>query len=286
MSTTRWDGAGRWARAGLAAAVAGAVALGMGGCNTNANNLVEANRALTDQNQSLIAENETLRSANASLQQAVEARDRSLSDFRAMIERLRGENSSLASQFDEFQDRLRNIKFGQLDPVTDRALKDLAAQYPDLITYDENRGMVRFTSDLTFASGSDEVTTAGRQSLEALGRILSSPAAQGYDIKIVGHTDSQRVRQLPGRKFSDNWELSAFRSISVMREFTKMGVAPERLEVAGRGEWMPAVANVGKGNTPQNRRVEIFLVKGAGWKPSAAPRSTPAKANVDEDLMK
>src|SRR6185295_1744187 len=98
-------------------------------------------RALTDQNQSLSAENETLRSANASLQQAVENRDRTMSDFRAMIERLKDENGQLTGQMASFDERLRGIKFGQLDPATDKALKDLAAQYPNLITYDENRGM-------------------------------------------------------------------------------------------------------------------------------------------------
>ena len=45
-----------------------------------------------------------------------------------------------------------------LDPATDQALRDLAAQYPDLVVYDPDRGMIRFTSDLTFGSGSAEVT--------------------------------------------------------------------------------------------------------------------------------
>lgn len=290
MISNGWDGAVRALRVGALALVALTAATGLTGCNKNSNELLEANRALTDQNQTLSAENETLRSANASLTSAVESRDKTISDFRRFIEQLKSENSGLQGQLSAFDERLKGIKFGQLDPATDQALKDLAAQYPDLITYDADRGMVRFTSDLTFASGSDEVTSAGRQSLEALARILTGSAASGYDVKIVGHTDSQRVRQITGRKFTDNWELSAFRSISVMREFTKIGVAPERLEVAGRGEWLPAVQNTAKGNTPQNRRVEIFLVRGSGFRGTTAAKpmpASPAKAKASEDdLMK
>src|SRR5262249_32441922 len=147
-------------------------------------------------------------------------------------------------------------------------------------------------SDLTFASGSDEVTEAGRRSLDAFGKILTGSSALGYDIKVLGHTDSQRVTAKPGRPFKNNWELSAFRAISVMNEFTKIGVQPERGEVAGRGEYKPAVQNTAKGNTPQNRRVEIFLVKGAGFHPSTTntattPSKSPKKANASEDdLMK
>lgn len=283
MSTMRRDGSWRMVAAGLLAAAA----MGLGGCNNSANNLVEQNRALTDQNVTLATENETLRSANASLQSAVESRDKAMSEFRSLIERLKGDNSTLAAAMAGWDDRLKNIKFGQLDPATDLALKELAAQYPDLITYDADRGMVRFTSDLTFASGSHEVTDQGRRSLDAFGKILTSNSAMGYDIKIVGHTDSQPVRQIASRTFHDNWELSAFRSISVMREFTKMGVSPERLEVAGRGEWLPAVANTAKGNTPQNRRVEIFLVRGSGFHPSAIRAGNPGKAKATEDdLMK
>src|SRR5262249_42001804 len=120
----------------------------------------------------------------------------------------------------------------------------------------------------------------------------SGPSAQGYDIKIIGHTDTQVVRQIKGRDFKDNWELSAFRSISVMHEFTHMGVEPGRIEIAGRGEFQPAVANMAKGNTPQNRRVEIFLVRGSGFhsapsNTATTPSKSPKKANASEDdLMK
>ncbi len=299
MSRIGTDGAvGRLAgrfgvRAFVVAVAAVVVGAGLGGCNQRTNEIVEENRALKDRNAVLQQENETLQAANTALQAAVDSRDATLKEFHAFIEKLKSENANLASSMSDFETRLAGINFGQLDPATDQALQNLAAQYPDLISYDANRGVVRFSSDLTFASGSDQVTDAGRNSLAALAKILAGGPASAYDVRVVGHTDSQKVRQVPGRSFKDNWELSAFRSISVMREITKMGVVDERVEIAGRGQWMPQVANSASGNTPQNRRVELFLVRGNGTaqarantpSSSPSPAPSPAKASA-EDIMK
>lgn len=43
-----------------------------------------------------------------------------------------------------------------------------------------------------------------------------------------------------------------------------MGVQPSRMLAAGWGEFRPAVENAPSGNTPQNRRVEIFFAKSSG----------------------
>lgn len=260
----------------------------LGGCNARSNELLETNRALTDRNVALQQENESLQSANASLQAAVENRDRLLAEARADLQRLGGANQDLLARLQQWDERLRTMKFGELDPATDQALRDLAAQYPDLVVYDADRGMIRFTSDLTFGSGSAEVTAAGRQSLGALGRILTAGTAAQYDIRVVGHTDAQPIRSAANRGHPTNWHLSAHRAISVKDELTKMGVANERIEVAGRGEWQPAVPNNPNGNTPQNRRVEIFLVRStrpsAAAPAAAAPAPAPAPVREDDTI--
>ena len=276
-------------RAGAAMMVVLVAGMALGGCNQRSDELLQTNRALTDRNVALQQENESLQSANASLQAAVENRDRLLGETRAEMQRLGGANQNLLNQLEDWDRTLRNMKFGQLDPETDRLLRDLAAQYPDLVVYDDARGMIRFTSDLTFGSGSAEVTAAGRQSLGALGRILTSGAAGQYDIRVVGHTDAQPIVRTRNQH-PTNWHLSAHRAISVKDELTKMGVGNERIEVAGRGEFQPAVPNAANGNTPQNRRVEIFLVRstrptaGAPAPAAAAPEPAPAPAPTDDPM--
>lgn len=260
---------------GLVAAVGVVVlASGLGGCNQRTGELMETTRALQDRNVVLQQENESLQSANASLQAAVENRDRMVAQMRADLSQFSGTNAELLARMEQMDGIYRTMKFGQLDPTTDAALRQLASQYPDVIVYDSDRGMIRFTSDLTFSSGSADVTPAGKQSLQALGRILQDASAMAYDIRVVGHTDSQRISSGTAQRHPTNLHLSAHRAISVFNELKGMGVTAERMEVAGRGEFMPAAPNTATGNTPQNRRVEIFLVR--SMRPSTASSGAAA----------
>lgn len=273
------------------AATVTAVALGLGGCNNKNNDLLESNRALTDRNQQLVAELEAKDATIASLQQGMDAAQRTAGGGRDQVSQLLAENSRLQQMLNEMDQKMRGMNFGSLDPETDAALRALAAQYPDLIEYDADRGMVRFKSDLTFASGSDEITSSGKQSLDALARILQSAATINYDVRVVGHTDSQKISSKTAARHPTNMHLSAHRAISARNELVRAGVDAQRVEIAGRGEFMPLVANTGSGNTPQNRRVEIFLVKGSGIRPAlAAPAPAPSRpasgGDANDDTIK
>lgn len=288
MNATDASGGGRGRLAGMVGMTVLALGMGLGGCNARSGELMETTRALQDRNVALTQENESLQSANSSLQSAVTDRDALIQRMRAEMATFTGSNADLLAQLTALDERIRSMKFGQLDPTTDAALRALAAQYPDLVVYDSERGMIRFTSDLTFGSGSADVTAAGRQSLQALAQILQAPAAAGYDIRIVGHTDSQKISAGTAQRHPTNMHLSAHRAISVFNELRGMGVSAERAEVAGRGEYMPAVPNSPTGNTPANRRVEIFVVRSArpsgmsASAPAAAP-ATPARVPAAED---
>jgi chemotaxis protein MotB len=274
------------------------VALGLaaGGCvrQDEVGRLMENNKSLTARNQELLEQIRGLQVTIADLQARLSASESGLGSASGSQQALRDEIARLKRQLGEMESRLAGIQFGPLDASTDAALAQLAAQYPDLIEYDATRGLIRFKSDITFASGSFELTGPGQQAVAALGRILGSlPSAQQYDVVVVGHTDTQRVRQVAGRRFVDNDELSAFRAISVSRAIATGGVDKRRVRFSGFGESRPAVANSGVGNTPANRRVEVFLTRSlptgqaaeaaapAGNRPAApvAPASNP-------DMMK
>ncbi|MBL8762124.1 MAG: OmpA family protein [Phycisphaerae bacterium] len=251
-------------RLGLLAACVIGSALGLGGCvgQGEYDKVVETNRAVIDKNITLQRERDESRSA-------LELQRNSLAKAEAALAELRGQNGSLAEalrkagyDLDELRNAMAQLEIGPLDEATDKALAELAAQFPDLITYDSARGMLRFASDLTFASGSADLNDSARSSLSALARILTSPSASGYDVHIVGHTDSQRIGGGTAVKHPTNVHLSAHRSISVRSALASMSVPGDRMMVAGWGEFRPAVPNTpGTGNTPANRRVEIFLTK-------------------------
>lgn len=170
-----------------------------------------------------------------------------------------------------------------LPPELDAALKQLAASNPDIMEYDPDLGMVKFRSDLTFALGSTQVSAPARQTLGSLAGVLKSPAAIPYEVRIVGHTDNVPVENPANRaKFGDNWGLSAFRAIAVKDVLQSAGVQPNRMSVAGYGEYRPIVANGPRG-AEANRRVEIYLVPRAAASTATASPATASGAGAAAD---
>ncbi|MGQ0626655.1 MAG: OmpA/MotB family protein [Phycisphaerales bacterium] len=271
--------------------------LGLGGCVNQGNYdaLYEANRALTARNNELMEEKRRLEAEIAALTGRINMGDAAVGMAGKTAEQLRAELLAAQARLADLERRLADLNIGgPLDAATDAALADLARRYPDILEYDAERGMIRFKSDVTFASGSYELTAQGKQTVRDLGRILLEvPSAGQYDIRVVGHTDGQRVTIRQNRPFTNNVELSAFRAISVRNDLVSAGLMPQKVEFAGWGENRPSVPNTANGNTPANRRVEVYLVRstmGMGGRaassapapaPAAAPASTPSS-----DIMK
>ncbi len=186
----------------------------------------------------------------------------------AMIETLKAENdrldafaAKLQGQLDEFLAKgIGDIEVVEvkLPPEIDKALKELAAMYPDEVEYDPVRGAVRWKSDLTFALGSDQVRDGAKASLKAFADIVR--AASGFDVLIVGHTDDVRISPGTAKKHPTNWHLSVHRAVSVLFELNRDGVGFDRMGVMGYGEFRPIVPNPARGGAEANRRVEIYLV--------------------------
>jgi len=207
--------------------------------------------------------------------------------MQAQLDAAVAERDRLREALAEAEDRLRNAGTTAImlpQPLND-ALVDLAEQYPDLMTFDEARGMVKFRSDLTFNSGSAEVKAGAAESLARLARILSTPLAAEYEVRIVGHTDNVRISRPSTRaKHPTNWHLSVHRAISVKDALEKAGQSPARMSVAGYGQYRPVVPN-GRNGAEANRRVEIFLTPMvAPGEVEPAARTGAARTPVTEDV--
>lgn len=270
------------------------------GCvaQSNVDRLRQDNDALRASNEQLRSELAQSRSLIDTLRNAPVRQD---PELLAELERVRQSREDQRRSFEqtlaELRQRILELSERGSDAVLprelDEALARLAAAHPDLMTYDARRGMVRFASDLTFALGSIEVRPAAVQSLRQLAQILRGASAADFELRIVGHTDDVPVTNPANRqRFEDNWGLSSFRAISVMRELVRAGVEPTKIAVVGHGEHRPLVPNVrpapGQRNTgtEANRRVEIYLVRmppadapapaaGNDANPAPAPRNSP-----------
>ncbi len=153
-----------------------------------------------------------------------------------------------------------------LPPELSNLLEEFAKANPGMVTYDKDKGIVKFSSDLLFNKGSDEVTTSAANAVKALCGILNAPEALDFDIVVAGHTDDIPIQKPETlAKHPSNWHLSVHRAISVEKVMESNSLDPKRLSVRGFGEFRPLVANApNKGGAEQNRRVEIYIIpKGA-----------------------
>lgn len=264
--------------------------LGTTGCVSQSENddLLKVNRTLEENNlqlrnrlRGLQEERDQLLATLNEDQSAEMSKQRRIGELEAQIKELQ---DALAAAEQALTGMAADTGLGALDPRLAGQLEELAAQNPDLMEWDENRNMIRLRSDLTFGSGSITVKPEARQALGQLAQVLKQPAAEPYEVRVVGHTDNVPVTQRPGRRFTNNWELSAFRAISVKDVFREQGISNGRMSIAGYGEFQPVTTNGPRGSEA-NRRVEIFLVPQR--KSSVAPEpaeDTTEPAVVDEPM--
>jgi chemotaxis protein MotB len=224
---------------------------------------------------------------------------RELSSKTALCETLEAENKRLDGFSKSLQAQMDDILakgVGDIEVVEiklpaelDRALKELAAQYPDTIEYDPAIGAVRWKSDLTFALGSDVVRNSAKESLKAFADIVNSQASALFDVVVVGHTDNVRITPATAKKHPTNWHLSVHRAVSVLSTLHNYGVDFSRLACMGYGEFRPREPNPPRGGNEANRRVEIYLVSTTDKTPgletahkAATPRPVVAKSDFEE----
>ncbi len=192
-----------------------------------------------------------------------------------------GGNIDLAEWEKKYADLLAkvgNLQMGPLPKELSEELTRLAAEYPDIFVFDARTGMLRFVSDWTFDSGSDQLKSGANAVLAKLAHILNTSAASRYEVKVVGHTDNVPVVRTKD-KFGNNLMLSAFRAASLRNALVRDGVGAQRFQIAGYGEYRPVVPNGPKGAV-QNRRVELYLspitIEGGAAMADSTLTATPA----------
>mgnify|MGYP000955847566 CR=1 FL=1 len=80
-------------------------------------------------------------------------------------------------------------------------------------------------------------------------------------IIIEGHSDNWPVSKKIAEYYPSNWELSVSRAISVAQIMISNGISPEKISVAGYGEYRPLIDNNEVGSLKKNRRIELKLTQ-------------------------
>ena len=209
---------------------------------------------LLDNNSSLIAasarENKALMDEIATIQTRLQAKEDSLNTERRMLEKGRARMEELERIIGRQDSTVNYVRQKVADALLGFTGKGLTVNMRDGKVY------VSLENSLLFAPGSWDVAPNGKIALQNLAGVL----AENQDISILveGHTDDDPYRGQS--QVRDNWDLSVMRATNVVKILTtNTSLNPKRITAAGRGEFVPLVANDSPANKAVNRRTEIIL---------------------------
>lgn len=141
----------------------------------------------------------------------------------------------------------------------------------------ESRGLIiQLKDSRLFESGSFQLRPA---IMPALKRLVQQHLQRIRNkIRIEGHTDN-----VPMGGGMSNWELSAARAATVLRFVQQSGgISPNRLSLAGYGEFSPIATNMTPEGRARNRRVDIVVL--STTENRKEPGETAAERGSGDDL--
>jgi chemotaxis protein MotB len=154
-------------------------------------------------------------------------------------------------------------------PVTQGPSSALAAIQQELekshldVQFDSRGVVVSLPQALLFAPGEDRINADALPTVSAIGDVLSRIP---NNVSLVGHTDAVPIHN---RRFANNWELAAGRSLHLLELLSsRYGIAESRLSVESLGSYGPRSSNDTPDGRANNRRVEIVILE-------SVARSTP-----------
>lgn len=165
---------------------------------------------------------------------------RELSELKNLTAVQKRELDRLSDQAGELEKQLQNeIKNGEIR--LKRAFNKLTINIDDKISFD---------------SGSADLKPGIKNALDKIAQILSDYPEN--NVVVEGHTDNVPIKTA---RFRDNWQLSTERALSVLGYLLKnKKINPQKVSVAGMGEFQPIVPNDTAENKSLNRRVDIVVV--------------------------
>jgi chemotaxis protein MotB len=146
-----------------------------------------------------------------------------------------------------------------MQDVVDQLKRDLGKGAPKVELTKDGNIEITLASDVTFGSGSAELSESGKKSVRSLSPLLKGKFAP-YQVRVEGHTDATPLAKTK-EKYKDNFGLGSARALSVVRFMeSDLGIEPTRLMSASRGEHEPVADNKTDAGKRHNRRVEIVVV--------------------------
>ncbi len=119
-------------------------------------------------------------------------------------------------------------------------------------------GFVISLKDLGFFDSGQAVLRQG--AADKIERIAKVLAQHGFYLRVEGHSDDQPIHT---PAFDSNWELSTARAMAVLTLLiNQSGLDPDRISLAGYGQYRPIADNATPDGRKMNRRVDLVVVGG------------------------
>ena len=177
-------------------------------------------------------------SQQSSMDDVLREKTRELEKQKALLQSYRDE----ALSFDE---QLQSIVGKLAGEFTDIDGEELGMEIK------KGKAHIRLSESLVFRKGSTRLNSGAIDVLEKIGNVLMQYPAM--EVMVVGHADNE-----PGK--TSNWDLSTRRATAIVRALTEeIGIPPNQLMAAGKGEFKPLTSNETAEGRAKNRRTEIVV---------------------------
>lgn len=196
----------------------------------------------------------TLLSGCTNWQKKYEALNVEHQNTEGLLSRAQSEKGMLAEQVAQSQQTIEELQKRIASKQSVAKASGFGDGYD--VAFDAAAGTVTVTlpNAILFESGKAELKKKTITELDHIKSVLKSQYG-GSPIDVVGHTDSDPIQK---SKWKDNWELSAQRSLSVLRYLQENGgIAKDKIRSVGYGDSKPLAPNTNATNKAKNRRVEI-----------------------------
>ncbi len=135
--------------------------------------------------------------------------------------------------------------------------REVGINDPDIeINVEKGVVYISLSDKVLFQTGSYQITARANEILGKVATVINGKP--NFEAMVEGHTDNVPYNR--GGVLQDNWDLSVKRATSIVRALNDLGVSPDRLVAAGRGEFDPLVPNTTAENRAKNRRTRILVL--------------------------
>jgi len=202
---------------------------------------------------------ETMRRHAASIQESLQGLNKAL-------KRAEQRNAEQADQIERLQAELRARRAGDPEEQAGQRrefFRALRRRLPISALYEVLPDRLIIASDPVFIFGKGELGAEGRDRLTPLSNVLLGlvsqlPTEYPWRLRIEGHSDSRPLRS--NKRFESNWELSAARSVSILRFLASEGLPEARLSAVGLADKRLRDPGESSAAHRRNRRIEIHLI--------------------------